>query len=287
MNWIDFLKGTNFKSQNGLPGHRQARRTRLYGVGLGKSGTHSLAEMFSGSLRVAHEANADELIEKILARHNGQIAEADFHAWLRTRDRGLALEVDSSSLNFWLVDFVLHEFPEARFVLTIRDCYSWTNSFLNHWLRQSVPNVHWAGMHELRFGSKDAPFTSGEHRLKELGFYPLAAYLKHWTKHNSQVIEKIPPARLLVVRTDQLRQRALEIADFAGMPRSTVNLDKTHEFSNSVKQDILQQIDRDFLEQEVELQCHLLMAKFFPEIKSLSDVTLSASSDAIQGKKFV
>jgi Sulfotransferase domain len=272
MNWMNFLRGTN--SKNELPARPQVRRARLYGVGLGKSGTHSLTGMFSENLRVGHEAEAGELIEKILARHNGLLKEADFHAWLRARDRRLALEVDSSSLNFWLVDFVLREFPEARFVLTIRDCYSWTNSFMNHWLRQSVVDVRWAGLQELRFGSKDGPFAPGEQRLKELGFYPLAAYLKHWTKHNGQVIEKIPPARLLVIRTKELQQRALEIADFAGVPREFVNLDKTHEFSNPAKQDILRQIDQDFLEQQVELQCRPLMAKFFPEIKSLSDVQL-------------
>ena len=252
----------------------RVRRARLYGVGLGKSGTHSVAEMFSGNLRVGHEAEAGELIEKILARHQGELGEAEFDAWLRTRDGRLALEVDSSSLNFWLVDFLLREFPDAPFVLTIRDCYSWTNSFLNHWLRQPVAIGQWNGMNELRFGSKDGPFAPEEQRLQELGFYPLAAYFKYWTRHNGQMIEKIPPARLLVVRTDQLRERALEIADFAGVPRGMVTLDKTHQFSNPSKEDLLGQIDRDFVEGKAGRWCSPLMARYFPEIKSLSDVKL-------------
>jgi Sulfotransferase domain len=264
MSLMSFFRRTNPK----------VRRARLYGVGLGKSGTHSVAEMFSGDLRVGHEAEAGELIGKILARHHGQLGEADFDAWLRARDGRLTLEVDSSSLNFWLVDFLLREFPDARFVLTIRDCYSWTNSFLNHWLRQPAADARWTGLHELRFGSKDGPFAQEEQRLKELGFYPLAAYLKHWTKHNGQVLEKIPSTRLLVVRTDQLRERALEIADFAGVPRSMVKLDKTHQFSNPSKQDLLRQIDRNFVEGEAERWCGPLMARFFPEIKSLAEVKL-------------
>jgi hypothetical protein len=270
MNWTNFLKRTNSKA--GLS--NQVRRARLYGVGLGKSGTHSFEGMFSGNLRTAHEAEAAELIKKILAHHYGHLNAEDFHAWLRARDRRLALEVDSSSLNFWLVDFLLSEFPEARFILTIRDCYSWTNSFMNHWLRQPAADTRWAGLNELRFGSTDAPFAPGEQRLKELGLYPLPAYLKYWSKHNGRMIEKIPPAQLLVVRTDQLKQRALEIADFAGVPHSLVNLDKTHEFSNRAKQDILQQIDRDLLEREAKLHCRPLMTQFFPEIKSFSDVRL-------------
>ena len=243
-------------------------------MGLGKSGTHSLAAMFSGSLRVAHEAEAGELIEKILAWRHGQLKEEDFHAWLRARDRRLALEVDASCLNPWLLDFLLREFPDARFVLTIRDCYSWTNSFLNHWLRQPATDARWATLNAMNFGSIDGPFAPAEQRLKELGFYPLAVYLKHWAKKNGRIVEKIPPARLLVVRTDQLRARALEIADFAGVPHCMVNLDKTHEFSNPAKQDLLRQIDRDFVEREVERCCGPLMAQYFPEIKSLAEARL-------------
>ena len=265
-----FFKDTIFKPKSRQP----ARRVRLYGVGMGKSGTHSLAEMLSGKLKASHEPEPGELIEKILARQNDALSETDFHAWLRARDRRLALEVDSSNLNFWLVDFLVHEFPEARFVLTIRDCYSWLNSFMNHWLHRPSVDARWACLHELRFGSKDAVFAPGEHRLKELGFYPLAAYLKYWAQHNEQVIAKVPPARLIVVRTDQLAQRAFEIADFTGLPRDAVNLNKTHQFSNPLKQDLLSQMDRSFLEHEVQLRCGPLMAQFFPEIKLLSDAKL-------------
>lgn len=274
MTWMNLFRETNFKFKSELSGGQRVSRSKLYGLGLGKSGTHSFAAMFSGNLKVAHEAEAGALIEKILARYNGRLGEADFNAWLLARDRRLALEVDSSNLNFWLMDILLREFPKARFVLTIRDCYSWTNSFMNHWLRRSAFDARWIGLNEMRFGVGDWPFAPGEQRLKELGLYPLVAYLKYWTKHNLEVVEKIPPPRLLVVRTDQLRQRALEIADFAGVPHNAVNLDKTHEFFNPTKQDIMRQIDRDFLEQEVKLQCGPLMAKFFPEIKSLSDAQL-------------
>jgi len=34
-----------------------------------------------------------------------------------------------------LLDFLLHEFPDARFLLTIRDCYSWLIPMFNQSLR--------------------------------------------------------------------------------------------------------------------------------------------------------
>src|SRR5436190_16002112 len=120
-----------FAARRVFLGPNRVRRTRFYCVGTGKSGTHSVAEMFSRNVRAQHEPEALELIDKILDRHFGRITEAEWTEWLRARDRRLALEVDSSHLNLDLLDFLLHEFPDARFLLTIRDCYSWLNSMFN------------------------------------------------------------------------------------------------------------------------------------------------------------
>lgn len=274
MNWADFFQDAAFGLKRRWLGPARVRRARLYGVGMGKTGTHSLASMFSGNVRSAHEPEAAQLIEKILAGRGGRLAEREITAWLLARDRRLALEVDSSGLNFWVLDFLVREFPEARFVLTLRDCYSWVNSFLNHWLHQPAPDPQWVRLQAFRLGSTDVPFADGEQVLKQSGFHPLEKYLAYWQEHNGQVLEKVPADRLLVVRTDRLRQRAFEIADFAGLPRRMVCPDNTHQFQNPAKRGILRQIDPDLLEQKVEQHCRPLMARFFPEIKSLADARL-------------
>jgi hypothetical protein len=91
---------------------------------------------------------------------------------------------------------------------------------------------------------------------------------------NEQVIAKVPADRLFVVRTDQLKQRALELADFAGLPRRAIRLHRTHEFKNPGKRPILREIDRGFVEHMAEKYCRPLMTRFFPEIKSLDDAKL-------------
>jgi hypothetical protein len=91
---------------------------------------------------------------------------------------------------------------------------------------------------------------------------------------NEQVIAKVPAERLFVVRTDQLKQRALELAEFAGLPRRAIRLHRTHEFKNPDKHHILREIDRGFVEQMAEKYCRPLMTRFFPEIKSLDDAKL-------------
>jgi hypothetical protein len=265
---------TAFKFKRLLLGPQRTRRARLYCVGMGKSGTHSIFGMFSKNVRAGHEVQAEALLDKIFDWQDGRISEAEITAWLRARDRKLALEVDSAGLNYWILDLLLREFPDARFVLSIRDCYSWFNSIVNHWLRFPDLDPRWVRLQNFRLGNPAFTRAPGERVLQEKGFHPLSAYLSHWTTHNDTVLAKVPAERLLVVRTDQIKQRAFEIADFAGLPRRFVQLHRTHEFQNPSKQELIRQIDRDYLEKKVEQFCRPLMARFFPEIKSLDDAKL-------------
>ena len=264
-----------FVAKRRLLGQKHFRRTRLYGVGTGKTGTHSIAAMFSGPVRSCHEPEAIELMEKIFDLQAGRIKEEELTAWVRRRDRKLALEVDSSHLNFYILDLLIREFPEARFVLTIRDCYSWCNSVINQAARLAG-KVHpfWPRLADLRFRPDIFRHAPEEKFLKEKGLYTLDGYLSHWKEHSGQVIDKVPKERLLVVRTDQIQQEALTIAGFAGLPHHAVRLERTHEYQNPSKEQWLRQIDRNFLEAKVEKHCRPLMTQFFPEIKSLDDANL-------------
>jgi hypothetical protein len=112
--------------------------------------------------------------------------------------------------------------------------------------------------------------------LQELGLYPVNNYLARWAAHNEKVLATVPPERLLVVRTEQIRARAFEIADFAGLPRNTVQLQRTHEYRNPIRREIIRELHPQFLEQKVQQHCRPVMERFFPEIKMLSDTKLAA-----------
>lgn len=266
-----------FATKRKVLGRHRVRRTRLYCVGTGKSGTHSIGGMFSKTVRAKHEPEATQFIAKFLAWKRGAMEETQFTRWLLERDRRLALEVDSSWLNRHILDILLREFPEARFILTIRDCYSWCDSLLNHRIRFSdKADPLWKQMGEWMHPEK-FQHAPEERPLKELGFHTLDCYFSHWARHNSGVLECVPAERLLVVRTDEIGRRAFEIADFAGLPRRTVLVQRTHEFKNPAKTPILAQIDPDFLEASVERHCRPLMSRFFPEIKSLADTKVQCN----------
>jgi len=269
------LQGVAFRAKRRLFGAHRVRRARLYGLGVGKTGTHSLAEMFSKDVRARHEQEARDTIDKIIDRHHGRVSDDEWIGWLRARDRRLALEVDSASLNLHLLAFLVPEFPDAHFVLTVRDCYSWLNSAINHIVRvREKLAPHWLKWRAFQAGATGYVYGSGDEVLKTAGLPNLDNQLLQWRKYNEEVLAGVPAERLLVVRTDQITQRAFEIADFAGLPRHTVRLEGTHAYQNPVIRQPIRDIDGTFLEAKVEQHCRPLMARFFPEIGSLEDAKL-------------
>ena len=271
---MTLMAGCAFRFKRLLLGRARVRRTQLYGVGMAKSGTHSLCSMFSRNVAASHEPQATQLIETFLDWSNRRIGDGELREWIRARDRQLALEVDSSWFNVLILDFLAGEFPDARFVLTIRDCYSWLNSEFKRVLHNPSPEPQRIQMRKFLYGRENAGYSPEEQVLKETGLYPLDGYLARWSAHNDKVLAAIPKERLLVVRTDQIGQRAYEIAVFAGLPRHTVRLNRTCEYQNPVQRQIISEIDRDFLEGKVGQHCRPLMNRFFPEIKKLDDVKL-------------
>ena len=264
-----------FRFKRLLLGRLRVRRTQLYCVGIAKSGTNSIAKMFSQNVRAVHEPQVLLLIDKFFDWAGGRISEQEMSRWIRARDREMALEVDSSWINILILGFLLREFSEARFVLTIRDCYSWLNSTLNHAVRfKDISAPQRVRARDFVFNREGFVHAPEERTLKERGFYTLDGYLSGWAAHNGQVLAKVPPERLLVVRTDQIGRRANEIADFAGLPRRAIRLHRTHEFRNPARMEIIRQLDRNFLERKVQQHCRPLMARFFSEIKSLDDAKL-------------
>src|ERR1700733_5819334 len=246
------------------------RRTQLYCVGTAKSGTHSIAAMLTDQVRAQHEPQAELLIHRILEISAGRISREALADWIRARDRDLNLEVDSSQLNFFILDVLLREFAGARFLLTIRDCYSWLESLINHSLA-SPASGPWTELRNLRFKPERFTHSPQEAVLKNRGLYTLDGYLSYWAEHNSKVLRIVPPERLLVVRTDRISAKACRIAEFAGLPPEAIQPGRAHAFKGVHRSIILEELDRAYLESKVDRHCRPLMARFFPEFASFDD----------------
>src|SRR6185369_15164463 len=83
------------------------RRFHAYCIGTSKSGTHSIAEIFGGYYRVAHEPEYEQLIEMIIGASSYALSQAQMAEFVRSRDQQLKLELECSHPLFYLLDTLL------------------------------------------------------------------------------------------------------------------------------------------------------------------------------------
>jgi hypothetical protein len=231
--------------------------------------------MFEGNYRAAHEPAMDETIDLILDVYCGSADESDLDASVRAQDEALWLEMNSSQMNYFLLPALLRIFPDAKYVLPIRNPYEWVNSFINHQLGRPVRDefseetaVRWEKYRDLRFkGGKRESHLPEEKVLEEHGLYTLDGYLSYWAEHNKQVISLVPSSQLLFVRTCDIDQSIKRISDFLNVPSASLNTSSSHANRARKRPDLLDEIDAQYVESVVQRHCQPLMDRFFPERK--------------------
>ena len=103
----------------------QNRRIHVYGVGVFKSGTTSLACVFKNYCS-GHEYEKDKLLNIIAQNNHSNIIN-----YIIDKDRRYSLEMDSSGLNVFLIPYLLYLYPECKFILTIRNIIDHYDSIIN------------------------------------------------------------------------------------------------------------------------------------------------------------
>ena len=240
------------------------RRTHIYCVGTAKTGTHSMAAIFNGNLRSTHEPENRKLIKKIMKFEAKSVDNIELRNFVINRDKRLWLEVDSSQLNFFILEQLVSLFPDSKFILTIRNPLSWLDSYINHQIARGGSD-DWIQIRNLRFRPDIYSHSKEERVLKDNGLYTLDGYLSDWSHHNNKVIDTVPPDRLLIVRTDEINKRYKDIVNFVGLPGININKENLHVYKAKRKYYILDKIDKEYLGYKVKEHCGELIAKFFPE----------------------
>mgnify|MGYP006268598237 CR=1 FL=1 len=95
-------------------------------VGIMKTGTHSVASMIAAP-RSAHEPETHSLYHL----HRVQAPTSHRVQTLRARSALLQLDVEANWLFAFHLDALKKAFPQARFILTVREPGAWVNSQLN------------------------------------------------------------------------------------------------------------------------------------------------------------
>jgi hypothetical protein len=177
-----------------------------------------------GAYRAAHEIDRDRmrpLAAKILT---GEVDadSARVRAELRRRSVRYHLEVDIAGHMAVYAGPLAQMYPDAKFVLLIRDCFSWLDSVVDQQIRSLEKGKVWDSYFRAKNLQHDDQFAPEEAPLQDAGLIPIAAWFRGWAAMNQSVLGAVPADRLLVVRTEDLDGSVATLARFAGVPESTV-----------------------------------------------------------------
>jgi hypothetical protein len=242
-----------------LPGHLRPRRLRIYSLGPGKSGTMTIARMF-GRYRAAHEVDPERMLPLAVSvlEHELAVDSRRVRAELRRRSRRFHLEVDSAAFLNPFAGVLADLFVDARFVLALRDCFSWLDSRIEWDFRHSGSSVAmFEPIRNALYHDFPDEYAPEEAPLRDAGLRPVASYLRVWTRQNENVLRGVPGERLCVVRTEDLDRSADRLARFAGVAEGTVV--PVHANQNVLRTGLLAGVPRDFVVARAQEHCAELM----------------------------
>jgi hypothetical protein len=214
-----------------------------------------------------------EAIEHVAAWRAGGITDHDMRSFLRERDRASRLEMDSASFNHFYLQLLVEEFPDAKFVFTVRDCVSWVESFLQMMLRnrkrhfelgRTIPAWQ-VSLGQLMVGQFDPDLFVSRDTLLEALPQIVDGYLRFWAEANLQVLSILPRERSLTVPTLALTQSLPQICGFLGAAEDNLVLEAAHRNRGDAAAPLLATLDRDLLRARAQSHCGPLMARLFPD----------------------
>jgi hypothetical protein len=233
---------------------------KVFCVGLFRTGTTTIFEMFQKSFRADHEFQVENELDLVARRMRGEVSDTQLRAFVRERDAAKPLELDSCGVHFGLVDILVSEFPQAKFLLTLRDIYGWMNScvgklygdFIGGWGSRAGMLVNC--MEYL----PDGTFWLEDRSKQKICLEQL---MKAWSAVTRHTIHVIPRERLLIVDTDTLGESEGAIASFCEIAGDL--LEPCHA-NPGVAANFLSCFDPDRLEALVRKHCSGLMSERYP-----------------------
>ena len=208
----------------------------------------------------------------ILRESRGELSTAAFREYLHLRDARLDLEYDVAWANQFVIGHLLHLFPESKFIILIRDSYTWLQSITGHLISRHVPSDV-LGFLNWWFKPERYPLSRHDLPLAEQGLFPIAAYLHAWNHHIDECTRLIPKDRRLMIRTHELTCMHQRLADFLQIPVDSLDVDKGHQNRSSWSDRIESFVDPSYIDDLVQSICAENLALYFPELASARDVS--------------
>lgn len=238
------------------------RRFVAYGIGLEKSGTHSLASMFAKNYRSEHELGVGEINPLAVSYKKGETSQEEIIHVLSRRDKYAWLEMDVSHPHIHYLELLLKINPNAKFILTVREPKSWLNSVFNQHVHREKRS-YFDVLNEYRYGFLcEQKYTEKDSILKEkYQLYPLKSYLAYWNYHIDRALQMIPEKNLMVIMTENLNDSIPRLAKFLRVPVGRIDHLQSHSYRARRKDSIIAEVDQDFLDAMVTRYCGAIYSK--------------------------
>jgi hypothetical protein len=207
-------------------------------------------------LRAGHESELRRLVSTMYRHFHGSISDDLYVRFLRNRDRELWLEVESNCFLGYRPDLVARAFPDARFIVPVREPRSWLRSMLhNHMDYRPRAGTAMEMWHAVFFPSRNDPHDSREQVLRQESLYPIHAYLNYWAAHNHEVLTAMRGRHHLVIGTGEISDSLGDIASFLAVAPARLDASGAHSNRTATRRDVLSDIDPDFLSATIDRIC--------------------------------
>jgi hypothetical protein len=232
----------------------------------------SVCGLLATHYRVAHEPEREQILELILREARDEIDHEAFNSYLVRRDQRLNLEYDIAWANQFIISHLLAVFPDARFIVLVRDPYTWLQSIIGHLRsRQIPPDVR--SFLDWWFKPERHPHTRNDRALEACGAYSIAAFLNAWNQHVDSCARALPPERRLVLLTHELNQSYSQFAEFLQIPRESLDTQSGHLNRSTWSGRLDSLVEGTYLNDMVGKVCGDNMSRYFPGISGFEDVS--------------
>ncbi len=245
-------------------GQFRSRKAHIYCIGAAKTGTTSIAQMYNGCLRTAHEPDVYETTDLVMRYLKGDISPNTLATECKSRDKRLNLELESSHPLGYLSSTLVDMFPNSKYIVTVRDAHSWLRSRLN--FHQNRSPQEWQKYRDFIWSKHHEGYAPEEKVLEQNGLYSIDAYLKQYSEQYKIIFDAIPESKMLVVKTRDISNKVHEMNSFIGL--EAVDIKAVHTNKMNVRESLFDAIPHEFISSRIDQHCGWLQQRFFSDKES-------------------
>ena len=210
----------------------------------------------------AHEPHHKEAIINIIDWNHQRYSRNRMLKILCSRDKALRLDMESSHYLHHILDFLVEQFPQAKFIMTVREPMSWLESEVNqNYLTRNTDS--WALLEHHRYSkyNYEHEFAS----LKQVkNIYPIRSYLSYWKDHIHKVLCSVPSEKLLVIDTFDISNQLYNISSFIGVDFNTLDISKKHSGKRRSAFILYDKVDKNEVRELVQVHCQEFVKEYLP-----------------------